>query len=46
MNIKRIKLADVKPAAYNPRRQLKPGEKEYEALRHLSAGGASWSRSS
>ena len=23
MNIKRIKLADVKPAAYNPRRQLK-----------------------
>ena len=40
MNIKRIKLADVKPAAYNPRRQLKPGEKEYEA------GGASWSRSS
>lgn len=33
MNIKRIKLADVKPAAYNPRRQLKPGEKEYEALK-------------
>lgn len=33
MNINRIKLADVKPAAYNPRRQLKPGEKEYEALK-------------
>ena len=33
MNIKRIKLADVKPAAYNPRRQLKPGEKEDEALK-------------
>ena len=33
MNIKRIKLVDVKPAAYNPRRQLKPGEKEYEALK-------------
>lgn len=33
MNIKRIKLSDVKPAAYNPRRQLKPGEKEYEALK-------------
>lgn len=33
MNIKRIKLADVRPAAYNPRKRLKPGEKEYEALK-------------
>ena len=33
MNIKRIRLDDIKPASYNPRKQLKPGEKEYEALK-------------
>lgn len=29
-----MKLADIRPAAYNPRVTLKPGDKEYEALKN------------
>ena len=32
MNIKTRKLADLRPAAYNPRRKLEPGEPEYEKI--------------
>ena len=32
MNIERRNLADLHPAAYNPRRELKPGEPEYEKI--------------
>lgn len=32
MNIQTRKLADLRPAAYNPRRKLEPGEPEYEKI--------------
>lgn len=32
MNIQTRKLADLRPAAYNPRRKLQPGEPEYEKI--------------
>lgn len=32
MNIETRKLADLRPAAYNPRRKLEPGEPEYEKI--------------
>lgn len=32
MNIETRKLADLRPAAYNPRRKLQPGEPEYEKI--------------
>ena len=33
MNIERIPAARLNPAAYNPRVDLKPGDKEYEKLK-------------
>lgn len=33
MEIRRMKLADLTPADYNPRVALKPGDPEYEALK-------------
>ena len=33
MNIERISAARLNPAAYNPRKDLKPGDKEYEKLK-------------
>lgn len=33
MKTKIMKLADIKPAPYNPRIQLKPGDPEYESLK-------------
>ena len=33
MNIKTLKLADLKAAKYNPRKDLKPGDPEFEKLR-------------
>lgn len=30
MTWKTLPISDLKPAAYNPRKQLKPGDKEYE----------------
>lgn len=32
MDVKVMKLKDLHPAAYNPRVELKPGDREYEAL--------------
>ena len=32
MNIKKFKLSDLNPAKYNPRKALKPGDKEFEKL--------------
>ena len=32
MELKKIQLSELKPAAYNPRVPLKPGDPEYEAL--------------
>lgn len=28
--LKTLPVSDLKPAAYNPRKKLKPGDKEYE----------------
>ena len=33
MNIQKVNAAQLNPAAYNPRRDLKPGDKEYEKLK-------------
>ena len=33
MNIVKKKIDDLKPASYNPRKDLKPGDKEYEKLK-------------
>jgi len=32
MNIQKRKLTDLKPATYNPRKKLKPGDYEFEAI--------------
>lgn len=34
MNIEKKKLADLQPADYNPRKDLKPGDADYEKLKH------------
>ena len=34
MKTKRLRLADIKMAPYNPRRELKPGDEEYERLKN------------
>jgi DNA modification methylase len=33
MNIKTMRLADLRPAGYNPRKDLQPGDPEYEKLK-------------
>lgn len=33
MEIKKLKTADIRPAPYNPRKKLRPGDKEYEKLK-------------
>lgn len=33
MDLRRIKIADLVPASYNPRKALKPGDKEYEKIK-------------
>lgn len=33
MEIKRMKLADIKPALYNPRKDLRPGDPEYNKMK-------------
>lgn len=37
MNIQKIPAARLNPAAYNPRKDLKPGDKEYEKLKRSIA---------
>ena len=34
MNIKVMKLSELNPAKYNPRKALKPGDKEFEKLKN------------
>ena len=33
MNIQKVSADRLNPAAYNPRRDLKPGDKDYEKLK-------------
>ncbi len=33
MDLRKIKIADLMPASYNPRKALKPGDKEYEKIK-------------
>ena len=37
MDIRKIPAARLNPAAYNPRKDLKPGDKEYEKLKRSIA---------
>ena len=32
--LKKIPVTELKPAAYNPRKKLKPGDKEYEKIKN------------
>lgn len=34
MEFRKIKIADLVPASYNPRKKLKPGDKEYEKIKN------------
>lgn len=34
MEFKKIRIADLVPASYNPRKKLKPGDKEYEKIKN------------
>ena len=34
MEFRKIKIAELLPASYNPRKQLKPGDKEYEKIKN------------
>lgn len=34
MKTKIFRLDEISPAEYNPRQDLKPGDKQYEAIRH------------
>lgn len=34
MEFRKIKIADLRPASYNPRKALKPGDKEYEKIKN------------
>ena len=33
MNIQKVSVSKINPAAYNPRGDLKPGDKDYEKLK-------------
>ncbi|MBU2633923.1 MAG: hypothetical protein KJ674_01635 [Nanoarchaeota archaeon] len=33
MNIQKLKINDIKPAKYNPRLDLQPGDPDYEKLK-------------
>src|SRR5215831_20764556 len=35
MIIREIPIQDIRPAPYNPRKDLKPGDREYEKLRQV-----------
>ena len=34
MEFRRIKIANLVPASYNPRKALKPGDSEYEKIKN------------
>ena len=34
MEFKKIKISDLIPASYNPRKKLKPGDREYENIKN------------
>ena len=47
MTIQKIAATRMNPAAYNPRKDLKPGDKEYEKLKRsitesIETGAALW----
>ena len=39
MEIKRILISRINPAPYNPRKDLQPGDPEYESLKGLMTNG-------
>ena len=34
MEFKKVRIADLVPTSYNPRKKLKPGDKEYEKIKN------------
>lgn len=42
MLIEKKNVAELLPADYNPRKDLKPGDKEYEKLKHIRKPRISW----
>lgn len=45
MEWRTIPVGDLHPAAYNPRKKLKPGDKEYEKIKKSIQSSAMWSLS-
>ena len=45
LEIKRISLDEINPAKYNPRKDLKPGDPEYEKLKKSMEIFAMWNSS-
>jgi len=41
MEIRKIPIGQLNPAAYNPRKDLKPGDPEYKKLTESEARGGS-----
>ena len=41
-----LPLGQLRPAAYNPRKALKPSDKEYQKIKNSIRSSAMWSRSS
>ena len=39
MQFQSYKIADLIPASYNPRKKLKPGDKEYEKIKNMTIIG-------
>jgi hypothetical protein len=45
LEVRRVRVSKVNPVAWNPRRDLQPGDPEYEAIRRRtpSGGAVRWS---
>ena len=44
MEFKKLKIADLVPASYNPRKALKPGDAEYEKIKNSITEFGAWMR--
>lgn len=44
MEFKKLNIADLVPASYNPRKALKPGDAEYEKIKIVLLNLDMWNR--
>ena len=43
MQIEKIEIGKLKPATYNPRKNLQPGDEEFEKLKRSMKNSVMWS---